>query len=240
MRQLTEEELSRLESIVEDDTLYLFLRDAEKSERLFRLHYASHDQRVKAQAIRQSYYWQLRKQGDLKTGEEVEAEFADELKSLRQQMSDLRERNRKADIQRIELLAHRDLPDIEVDEKAFNEKVMEIGREVDDVTTEMLETSQRMTAILCNSIDYLSRQRYVAAIAAMCWECQVDGKWEPVWGDFQKFRSERSALANTLEAEAAWLLRPGADFFGSLPLRVSGGSDTSQPSQESEDSSPEQ
>lgn len=239
MRKLTEEELSRLEAIVEDDTLYLFLRDGETSERLFRLRYPSHEERVKAEAIRQSYYWQLRKRGDLKTGEEVEAEFAEELKALRQQMSDLRERNRKADIKRIELVAQADLPDIEVDRNAFNEKVMEVTREVDDVTTEMVDVSQRTTAILSNSIDHLARQRYIAALAGLCWEQYSDGKWEYVWGDFNKFRCERTALATALEIEASLILIPRSGFFGSLPSRVSGGTDTSQPSQDLEHSSPE-
>jgi len=234
----TEQELEGLESIVEEDILYLVVRKGEDLQKVFRLRYPSHEQRLKAEAIRQSYYWQLRKQEGLKTREEVEAEFADELKDLRSEVSTLRADHKKASVEYIELLGQIDeMPDPDVDREGFNDRAMEIGSKVDELLGKIKELGQRINAILSNSIEYLSRQRYVAVLAALCWEEQSDGKWKPIWGDFEKFRNDRSPLATTLEVEAAVMLLPGAGFFVSSPSRPSGGSVISAQSQESETSS---
>lgn len=235
MRKLKEEELAKLESVVENDMLYLVMRDGESSERLFRLPYPSHDQRLEAEALRQLYYWKLKRQG-LKTREEVEEEFSDQLKELREDLAGLRAENRKAEYDYIELLGREELPDIEKQSDEFNKRVIELASEVTAIREKIAEVGERVNSIMSNSIDFLARQRYIAALAAMCWEKSEGDKWELMWCSFEEFKKERSALAIKLETEAAKVLLPGAGFFGSLPSQPGGGSDTSRQKTDSDNS----
>lgn len=233
MRNLTEEELKGLNSITENDTLYLVRRDGDEHEKIFRLRYPSHEQRMIAEAKRQAYYWELRRTNpELKTREDVEKEFAEELEALRSELSKLRREHKAASTEFIELLRENELPDQEVDAGGFRKRVSELGSEVDELEIKIAEHGARVGGILSNSIDYLARQRYVAVLAGLGWEKPVEGKddkWIHVWSSFDEFRNDHSPLATALELEANTMLSPSKAFFDHLPSQTSGGSDSSTP-----------
>lgn len=234
MRKLTNDELWRLESVLDDGILFLFLREEgeEESIRYLKMKFPNKIQDRAAKLEEFKYKSLIGQEPGIKSRRTLEKEHKAELKEINNEMRD--ERRRLERLRRE--FTENDLPSItsaEEDPEAFEAELSAKTETLQNAVDafEVLEASRREILTFCS--EELAMQHYIERITQICWEFNTHEKdadgidiWQLQWNTWEEFENDHNPLVQKLTENTRLWLMSSVPFFGSLPSQPVGGSDT--------------
>ncbi len=228
---ITNLDLQELERFTVEGIHYISRRNRDNVEDIFRFKVPTHKFTSFANIEMQKFLWELRKTPGLKTKEEVEKEFLEELKPLREELKEI-----QADLEiTAEAIVDRfpELPDGESDPDAYKIALDELTKDIQTLQTREFGIRRRMNSIYNYTIESLIQARKIAVLTALAWEVQTDDKWEYLWGKennanrlskaWEEFQNDATEISSYLEAQTYLIFARIPGFFDSLPALPTGG-----------------
>ncbi len=227
MKTLTNDELWRLESVLDDGILFLFLREEgeEESIRYLRMQFPNKIQDRHAKLEEFKYKSLIGTEPGIKSRRALEKENKAVLKEINAEMNDLRRQLERFQHEFVENILP-DLPSAEEDPEAFEKEANEKTIALQEATAAVTELDATKRELMSFCSEELATQHYVERLTQMCWEQVTDDGWEPIWNTWEEYENDRNQLVQLLTGQTRLWIMSGVPFFASQPSRPSGGSDT--------------
>ena len=187
MRKLSNEELWKLESLLDDGMLFLFIRDGEEATRHFRMEFPSKVQDRSAKLAEFKYKALIGKEEGMKSRRALEKDNKAILKEINVERSNLMKKLESLQRSFVENDLS-SLPDKEEDREAFEEQLALKTTDLQDTIALVEELDMSKREILSFCTEELALQHYIEHLTQMCWsQATENDDWIPVWDSWELF-----------------------------------------------------
>jgi ATP-dependent Lon protease len=221
---LTLNEISQLEDLVINEEYYLAINhiaelpDPENpdgtKEKVLRFRYPNADQLSKANRLKQSVFWEMRKDTNLKDQREVEKEFKKEITEIKKALEPLKKEHENLQVELQKRKGELKNPETEPDQ--FDDTFEKLTKPIYEIITKINAEHAKLEQIYSLSTDYLVMKEYYAILTSMCWMKQgdVEDSWVPIWKSYEEFKQDYKPLATFLMNKTTAFFSGDGSFFG--------------------------